>query len=69
MQYRPSPTSTPHGWPTVRRFPRTMGEAFGGVDNACAIECYRRTSSTLTRACGWFAAGVGLVILAFAIGG
>ena len=69
MLYRPNPTSAADGWPTARRFPRTMGEAFGGVDHACAIECYRRTSSTLARACAWFLVGFALVILAFAIGG
>lgn len=47
-------TSSPAagGWPTSRRYPRTLGEAFGGVDYACAVERHRPVCMRLGRALG-----------------
>jgi hypothetical protein len=69
MLSQTNPDLSTEGWPSVRRYPRTLQEAFGGTERACAITCYRREARVLARACAWFAVGVALAILAFAIGG
>lgn len=53
MPHRPQPT--PGGWPTTRRHPRTLGEAFGGAEYACAIERHERRVAILGRVFSWLA--------------
>jgi len=58
---RPQPT--PGGWPTTRRYPRTLAEAFGAAEYGCAIEGYRRDVRVLGRVGRWLLAGACVLTL------
>lgn len=57
------------GWPTTRRYPRTMGDAFRGAAYACAIEHYKPSMRIASTVAGWLAVGLLLVSIGVAIAG
>lgn len=64
MPDRPRDTPTPGGWPTTRRYPRTIGEAFRDADYACAMQRNKRRDAILARVFGWAAIALAVVLVA-----
>lgn len=64
MPDRPRDTPTPGGWPTTRRYPRTIGEAFCDADYACAMQRHERRVAILGRIFGWAAIALAVALVA-----
>ena len=69
MQHHSSSASAHEGWPSTKRYSRTMNDAFRGADYGCAIEHYRRDVRTLGRVAWWAAAACAAVTVALAFAG
>jgi hypothetical protein len=63
MRVHSSTQPSPAGWPTTRRYPRTLDDAFKGADYGCAIEAHRRDVRVLGRVGRWLLAGACVLTL------
>lgn len=69
MPHQSSSADAHQGWPTTRRYPRTMGDAFRGAAYGCAVEHYKPAMRSASTVAGWLAAGLSLFSIGVAIAG
>ena len=69
MRVHSSTQPSPAGWPTTRRYPRTMEDAFRGAAYGCAVEHYKPAMRSASTVAGWLAVGLSLFSIGVAIAG